>query len=212
MNAIDRAISASSSGEFRTNRPPARVAASACSRGSVSFRTGTAVTATAPITNRKETAFAENTTAALLAASSAPPIAGPTARARFWFTEPSAIAWGRASAGTSSGCSVCQVAAPAAPPAPITNSSASSAHGVTQPAAAKTASAADTSKHHATCVTVSRRRSTRSPRAPAGTASSKTGMLPAAGIALSSNVDDVSEVITHCAATVCIHEPTLLVN
>ena len=37
-------------------------------------------------------------------------------------------------------------------------------------------------------------------------------MLPAAGIALSSSVDEVSDVITHWAATVCIHEPTLLVN
>jgi hypothetical protein len=37
-------------------------------------------------------------------------------------------------------------------------------------------------------------------------------MLAAAGIALSRSAELVSDVITHCAATVCIHEPTLLVN
>jgi hypothetical protein len=62
-------------------------------------------------------------------------MAGPTARARFWLTDPSAIACGRSDAGTSSGCSVCQVGAPAAPPIPITNSSAISSHGVNAPIA-----------------------------------------------------------------------------
>ena len=37
-------------------------------------------------------------------------------------------------------------------------------------------------------------------------------MLPAAEIALSSRAELVSDVITHCAAMVCIHDPTLLVN
>lgn len=37
-------------------------------------------------------------------------------------------------------------------------------------------------------------------------------MLPAAGIAPSRNADVVKDVINHYAATVCIHEPTLLAN
>jgi hypothetical protein len=51
-----------------------------------------------------------------------------------------------------------------------------------------------------------------SPSAPAGTASSSTGMLAAAEIALTSSAEVVNDSITHCAATVCIHEPTLLTN
>ena len=39
-----------------------------------------------------------------------------------------------------------------------------------------------------------------------------TGMLDAAETAPSKNAERVSPVITHCAATVCIQEPTLLVN
>jgi hypothetical protein len=49
-------------------------------------------------------------------------------------------------------------------------------------------------------------------RAPAGTAESRTEMLPAAGMAPRSSFDPVNDVITHRAATVCIHEATLLVH
>jgi len=61
------------------------------------------------ITATKVTALIRNTVPALLTASTMPPIAGPTARARFWFTAPSEIACCRSSAVTSSGWSVCQV-------------------------------------------------------------------------------------------------------
>ena len=184
----------------------------ACSRGRVSSRLGIMVTATAPRTARNDTALARKTIAALVAASSTPPIAGPTARARFWLTDPRAIACGRSAGGTSSGCSVCQVGALAAPPIPIANSRASSTPGVSAPADASTARATDASSITACEARISRWRSTKSPRVPAGIASSRTGILPAAEIALSSSAELVSEVITHCAATVCIHDPTLLVN
>ena len=127
-------------------------------------------------------------------------------------TEPSAIACARTSPGTSSGCSVCQVGALSAPPTPITNSSAISVPGVSPPSADSAASAAAATSISSWPPKITRLRSNRSPSAPAGTASSSTGMLPAAWIALSNSGELVSEIITHWAATVCIHEPTLLVN
>src|SRR5579862_1426771 len=83
MNSVARAIRASSDGELATKRPPARVASIACSRGTAGMRAGTAVTTTAARTATNENALTPKTTAALVAARSAPPIAGPTARARF---------------------------------------------------------------------------------------------------------------------------------
>ncbi len=82
---------------------------------------------------------------ALVAATSRPPIAGPTARERFMFTEPSAIACGRSAAGTSSGWSVCHVGEVQACPAPRANTSASSTTGVTSPARASTPNASTAS-------------------------------------------------------------------
>ncbi len=69
-------------------------------------KAGTDTIPTTPITARNDAALTKNTSAALVAASSRPPIAGPIARARFWLTDPSAIACGRSDAGTSSGWSV----------------------------------------------------------------------------------------------------------
>ena len=61
------------------------------------------------MTGTKLTALTTNSAPALLAASSAPPIAGPIARLRFILTAPSAIACVRSSGARSSGCSVCHV-------------------------------------------------------------------------------------------------------
>ena len=80
------------------------------------------------------------------------------------------------------------------------------------PASDSTASAAAASNISSCVARINRLRSARSPSAPAGTASSSTGMLAAAEIALTSRAEVVSESITHCAATVCIHEPMLLTN
>lgn len=152
------------------------------------------------------------TSAALVTARRTPPIAGPTARARFWLTDPSAIACWRSSCGTGSGCSVCQVGALAALPQPITKSSARMTAGVRPESAASTASPVAAISITTCVATISLRRSTRSPSAPAGIAKSRTGRLPTAPIALTSRAELVSETITHWAATVCIHEPTLLTN
>src|SRR3984885_15840451 len=105
-NAAARIMIAMSAGELSTNRPPARVADRSCWRGSDEVRTGTAVSATAMSTATNDSALAKNTTAALVAASNTPPIAGPTARARFWVTDPNATASEPSAGGTSSGVSV----------------------------------------------------------------------------------------------------------
>src|SRR5262245_55013085 len=54
----------------------------------------------------------------------------------------------------------------------------------------------------------SRRRSTRSAKAPEGTARSTTGKLPAVSINATKNVDVVSEVISHASPTSSIKPPT----
>ena len=149
---------------------------------------------------------------ALVAASTMPPIAGPTALARFWFTDPSEIACWRSSGGTSSGCSTCQVGAVSAEPVPTAKTSASSTHGVTRPARASAPSAAAASSIKP-CVTSSRcLRSTRSPATPASTANSTTGTPDAVWTSATYVADPVSDSISHCAPTVCIQLPMLLTN
>ena len=80
------------------------------------------------------------------------------------------------------------------------------------PVAPSTASTAAATSIRICVARISLRRSTRSPSAPAGIARISDGMLAAAWIAPINSADLVSEIITHCAATVCIHEPMLLTN
>jgi hypothetical protein len=131
------------------------------------------------MTAAKVAALIKKTVPALLAARMAPPIAGPTARARFWLTEPSDIAWTRSAGATSSGCRVCQVGDVRAWPVPTANSNASSDHGVISPAIASPPSAAAAASMNVWVIRRKRRRSTRSPTAPATTANSSTGRLAA---------------------------------
>jgi hypothetical protein len=114
--------------------------------------------------------------------------------------------------GVMSAPGVFQVGALATPPIPITKSSPRSTTGVRPPVAASRARHAEATNMIPCATRMSRRRSNGSPSVPAGTARSNTGMLPASGIAESNRAELVSEVVTHCAATVCIQEPTLLVN
>ena len=79
------------------------------------------------ITAMNVSALARNTVPGLVAARMMPPMAGPTARARFWFTEPSEIACGRSAGLTSSGCRVCQVGDVSASPVPTAKISATRA-------------------------------------------------------------------------------------
>ena len=132
-----------------------------------------------PSTARNVAALIRNTVPALVAARMSPPMAGPTARARFWFTEPSEIACGRSAGGTSSGCRVCQVGDVSAWPVPTAKISASSSHGDTSPATARKPSAAAASSISVWVMIRNLRRFTRSPIAPASTANKTTGRLAA---------------------------------
>ncbi len=164
------------------------------------------------MTGTKLRALTKNSTAALLAAYSAPPIAGPIALLRFMLTAPSAIAWVRSSGATSSGWSVCQVGDVSVCPAPTAKIRASSTHGVTSPATASTARRRAASSMNDCAAIRRRRRSTRSPIAPAGIASRTTGRPAAVWISATSVTEVVSVSISCWAPTVCIQPPTLLTN
>jgi hypothetical protein len=201
-----------STGLAATYRPPARIASPTCSRGivwAVRMLRHRQITA---MTTRNEAALIRKTVPELVAASTMPPIAGPTALARFWFTDPNEIACWRSSGGTSSGCSTCQVGAVRAEPVPTAKTSASSTHGVTRPARASAPRAAAASSISA-CETSSRcLRSKRSPAAPASTANITTGKLDAVWTSATYVAEPVSVSISHCAPTVCIQLPMLLTN
>jgi hypothetical protein len=117
----------------------------------------------------------KNSTAALLAAYSAPPRAGPIARLRFMLTAPSEMACVRSSGATSSGWSVCQVGEVSVCPTPTAKINPSRINGVTSPANASPASSAAATNMNNCDPISNRRRSTRSPIAPAGTESRTTG-------------------------------------
>ena len=126
-------------------------------------------------TAANEAALTRKTVPELVAASSAPPMAGPMALARFWFTEPSEMAWTRSAGLTSSGCRVCQVGEVSACPVPTANTSASSTQGVTSPAMASAPRAVAATSMNVCVASRKRRRSTRSPTVPATIANSTTG-------------------------------------
>ncbi len=162
-----------------TYRPPARIASPRCSRGSTLAACVFRQAATTAITARNVAALTRNTVPALLAARIAPPMAGPIERARFWFTEPSEIACCRSGGATSSGCRVCQVGEVSACPMPRAKIRASSVHGRTSPASASAPRATAAASMSPSEISRKWRRLTRSPSAPAATANSTTGRLPA---------------------------------
>ena len=79
---------------------------------------------------KNDTALIANTAAGPAAATTTPPIAGPTARAAFTVTLPSEEAAGICSRGTSSGWMACHAGADSAEPHPSRNVIASSITGV----------------------------------------------------------------------------------
>src|SRR5499433_2808148 len=82
------------------------------------------------ITPRNEAAFRRKTAQAPVAVSITPPIAGPTARAKFRPSPVKLTAAGRSVRGTASGVVACQAGAFIAAPAPRANVRMSSNHGV----------------------------------------------------------------------------------
>src|SRR3989454_6976916 len=188
---------------------PARVAPITRSAGSRARGASRRQRYTTTSTATNDTALSANTSAGPDAATSTPPRAGPTARPMFTGNALSVTARVSSDAGTSSDVIACQVGAFIATPTPSANVSARSVVAVIRPTNVSTArSPAATSIQH--CVTSSsRRRSTISATAPAGSPTRKTGRLVALCTRATINGDGESDVMAHAALTFCIHVPML---
>src|ERR1700688_2844374 len=138
-----------------------------------------------------------------------PPSAGPAARAMLKPMLPSAIAPGSSGRGTSSGMIACQAGLLAAAPRPSRNVKPSSHQGVIQPASVSTPRPAAATVIHPWVTSSSRRRSSTSASAPAGSARKNDGRLVAACTSATSVVDVVKDVIIQEAPTFCSQVPTL---
>src|SRR5713101_6804630 len=136
-------------------------------------------------------------------------MAGPTARPMLIGSEFSATARVSSDRGTSSGVIACQVGAFIAAPIPSANVKTRSVVGVMRSTNAKTASSAAAASIQVWVTSSSRRRSTISATAPAGSPTTKTGRLVALCTRATINGDGESEVIAHAAPTFCIQVPML---
>src|SRR5213594_563204 len=164
-------------------------------------------TTTSTATN--DTALSANTSAGPDAATSTPPRAGPTARPMFTGNALSVTARVSSDAGTSSDVIACQVGAFIATPTPRANVNARSVVAVTRPRNASTASSPAATSIQLCVTSSSRRRSTISATAPAGSPTTKTGRLVALCTRATINGDGENEVMAHAALTFCIHVPML---
>ena len=157
-----------------------------------------------------DTALSANTQPAPTVATTNPPIAGPTARARFMFSPLSAAACGSSVRSTRSGWMACQAGAAIADPQPSAKVRPRISAGDVMPrkvTAASTAAATDI----APCApSSSRRRSTTSAHAPAGRASTTIGRLEA--VCTSDTSSGERSISSHWAPTVCIQVPTFDAN
>src|SRR6266446_7452041 len=164
-------------------------------------------TTTSTATN--DTALSANTSAGPDAATSTPPRAGPIARPMFTGNALSVTARVSSDGGTSSDVMACQVGVFIATPMPRANVNARSVVAVIRPRNASTASS-PAARSIQLCVTSSsRRRSTISATAPAGSPTTKTGRLVALCTRATMKGDGESEVMAHAALTFCIHVPML---
>src|SRR5882724_8290575 len=201
---------------------PARVAPITRSVGSRARGASRRQRYTTTSTATNDTALSANTSAGPDAATSTPPRAGPTARPMFTGNALSVTARVSSDAGTSSDVIACQVGVFIATPTPSANVSPRSVVAAIRPTNVSTArSPAATSIQH--CVTSSsRRRSTISATAPAGSPTRKTGRLVALCtratingdgesdvMASTINGDGEGDVMAHATLTFCIHVPML---
>src|SRR5258705_12298832 len=188
---------------------PARVAPMTRSAGSragdVSRRQRYTTTSTA--TN--DTALSANTRAGPATATRTPPRAGPMARPIFTGNALSVTARVSSDAGTSSDVIACQVGVFIATPTPRANVNARSVVAVIWPRYASTASSPAATSIQLCVTSSSRRRSTMSATAPAGSPTTKTGRLVALCTRATMKGDGESEVMAHAALTFCIHVPML---
>gem|GEM_PF-6896637 len=159
------------------------------------------------ITPKKEAAFNKNDHPDPAAATTIPPSAGPVARATLNPAEFNATAEACRGVETTSGVIACQAGSFMTAPSPRKNVNTSSVHGLTtcHNVSPPRAAAATTIQP---CVNSrSRRRSTMSASAPAGSTTKKTGIADAPCTRLTISGDVVSCVISQPAPTFCIHVP-----
>src|SRR5438128_4174397 len=188
---------------------PARVAPITRSAGSRARGASRRQRYTTTSTATNDTALSAKTRAGPAAATRTPPTAGPIARPMCTGNALSVTARVSSGGGTSSDVMACHVGVFIAAPMPRANVSPRSVVAVIRPANVSTArSPAATSIQH--CVTSSsRRRSTISATAPAGSPTTKTGRLVALCTRATINGDGESDVMAHAALTFCIHVPML---
>lgn len=161
------------------NRVPACKAARGRSLGSERSLEGRRQAISAATMAPNDSAFRVNTNVGPDSDTSAPAIAGPTARPIFMLMLPSAAAEGICSRGTSSGWIACQAGPVSACPQPSRNSSVSRTGGVVWPVAVDTASVAASTAIVVCAPSSSLRRSTRSAMTPDGIDNSITGSVVA---------------------------------
>ena len=130
----------------------------------------------ATITATNDTALIANTAAAPNAATNNPAMGGPTARAVSTATPPSDAAERSCSRGTSSGWIACHAGVVSAAAQPTANISTSSETASKAPVTASAANTAAATAPYACTAMSSRRRSTRSARAPANSANNSVGV------------------------------------
>src|SRR5437899_5869201 len=136
-------------------------------------------------------------------------MAGPTARPMLIGSAFNATARVSSDGGTSSAVIACQVGVFISTPIPSANVKTRSVVGVMRSTNAKTASSAAAASIQVWVTSSSRRRSSISATAPAGSPTTKPGRLVALCTRATINGDGESEVIAHAAPTFCIHVPTL---
>ncbi len=141
------------------------------------------------------------------AATMKPPRAGPTARATLNPAAFSATADDSFPGSTSSGTIACQAGAFIAAPRPRAAVKPSSIQRFTTSSIVRAPSMPAASSIHTWVTNNKRRRSTTSARAPAGSATRKTGRLVAACTSAIMTGEVVSVVISHAAPMFCIQVP-----
>src|SRR5208282_1538741 len=140
-------------------------------------------------------------------ATTTPPIAGPMARAALKLMPLSEIAAVKSLRDASSGTIACHAGAFSADPTPSAKLNTRRVHGVARCAIVSQPSAPAARSIHACDRISSRRLSTMSASAPAGSARISIGRLEAVWINATINGDGDSEVISHAAPTFCIQVP-----
>src|SRR5947209_12131509 len=179
------------------------------SAGSIASSVGRRQKKRTTTTPRKEMALTRKVRDGPEAATTRPPRAGQAARAMLKPMLPRVTAAGRSSRGTISGMLACQAGPFKAAPSPRRKVKPRSTQGVVAPAAVNAQSPKAATVIQICVTSSSRRRSSTSATAPAGSDNRNIGRLVAAWTRATSVGEGVSVVISHDAPTFWNQVPTL---